>query len=860
MGLLERDGALADLTRLQAQSAGGGRIALVAGEAGAGKSSLAAEFTRSVRPRARVLWGACDPLLTPRALGPVHDIAKQAGGELRERLGDGDRGAIFDAVLDALDGPRQARRPVVVMEDLHWADEATLDLVAFLGRRLSLCRALLLLTYRDDELGPDHPLRGVLAGLPRGPVHRLTLPPLSAGAVAELAGLAGRDAAPVYAQTGGNPLLVTEVLAAAGSGVPATVRDLVLSRLHALSPAARDAAALVSVVPAHAEPALLAGHAAGVDECLAGGVLTATADGVAFRHELLRRAVEESLSPVRRAALHTGILARLDGDPGVDPARLVHHAHHAGLAAAVLRWAPVAARRAAALGANRQAVAHYETALRHAAGVPDEQRAGLLEAYATVAYLAGLNEEALRARQEALTVREAAGDTALTGENLRWVSRLSWWTGRTEQARAAGARAVDVLEPLGPGPQLAMAYSNLSQLRMLANDDTAVAWGERAIELARRSGDLDTEVHALVNVGSARLQRGDPAGGDELERAHRVAAAAGLDDHAVRALVNRAGIAVEWYELDVAQEVLDRVLAYAEARELGGYARHLLGYRGTVRLARGDWPGAENDASQGLAGPPQRGPFRCPAQVTLGLLWSRRGAPDSRGLLEAAAGSAYEAGELQFVGPVAAALAEHHWIAGDPRRALDEVRRGLPLAVRVGHPWLAGRLAYWQWRCGGPAVVDGIAEPYRLLIEGDVAGAAAEWERRGCEYAAAEALACGDDDEAGRALRVFDRLGAAATARRVRAELRRRGAPVPRGPRPATVADPAGLTARQREVLGLLADGLSDAEIAVRLSLSAKTVGHHVSAVLAKLGVPSRGQAAAIARRRSPKMGNPPHA
>jgi DNA-binding CsgD family transcriptional regulator len=221
-------------------------------------------------------------------------------------------------------------------------------------------------------------------------------------------------------------------------------------------------------------------------------------------------------------------------------------------------------------------------------------------------------------------------------------------------------------------------------------------------------------------------------------------------------------------------------------------------------------------------------------------------------LLEAA-GPAYEAGELQFVGPAAAALAEYHWIAGDPERAAAEARRAYPLALRAGHPWLAGQLASWLWRCGAPVGTEGVAEPYRLLMTGDVAGAAAQWGKRGCVYARAEALAYGDDDAAAEALRILDDLGATATARRVRAQLKSRGAPVPRAPRPATTADPAGLTARQREVLGLLAEGLSDAEIAARLSLSPKTVGHHVSAVLAKLGVPSRGQAAALARRPGPR-------
>src|SRR4051812_39429385 len=180
MDLLERGAALAALDHLLAECAGGGRMALVSGEAGAGKSTLMSAFAARVGARGRVLWGACDPLLTPRALGPLHDIAGQLGGELRQALDSGHRSGVFDALLSAIDGPRQRVRPILVLEDLHWADEATLDMVTFLGRRLALCRALVVLTYREDEIGLDHPLRTVLAGLPVMTTRRLTLPPLSA--------------------------------------------------------------------------------------------------------------------------------------------------------------------------------------------------------------------------------------------------------------------------------------------------------------------------------------------------------------------------------------------------------------------------------------------------------------------------------------------------------------------------------------------------------------------------------------------------------------------------------------------------------------------------------------------------------
>jgi DNA-binding CsgD family transcriptional regulator/tetratricopeptide (TPR) repeat protein len=852
MDLLERAQPLADLEKLLADCAGGGRIAIISGEAGAGKSALAVAFTGSLGARARVFWGACDPLLTPRALGPLHDIARRMGGALRDHLADGRRGDLFDALLEALDGPRQRARSVVVLEDLHWADEATLDMVAFLGRRLALCRALLVLTYRDDHIGPGHQLRTVLAGLPPASVRRLSPASLSPEAVAELAERAGRPATLVHEVTGGNPLLVTEVLAAAEPGVPATVRDLVLSRLATLSPPARAVAGLVSVVPSAAEAALLGAWAEAVDECLGRGVLTATDDGVAFRHELLRRAVEESLSPVRRAALHAEVLATLVTRPGVDPARIMHHAHHAGDATAVLQWAPVAARRATAVGAYRQAAAHYATVLPLATALPDPERAALLEAYSLAGYHSGLTGEALEARREALSLREATGEIERIGEDLRWVSRLSWWNGRTQDARVAAEQAVEVLETIPAGRQLAAAYSNLSQLHMLANEeDTAIVWGDRALALAGRLGDLDTEVHALVNVGSAAYQLGDPAGARALAQAHARAAAAGLHDHAARALVNLGGMAVEWAAYDDADDALERALQFTATHDLDGYERHLLGYRATLRLARGDWAGASADAEEAIAGPGQPGPSRGTAQVALGRLRSRRGEDGALPLLEAAAVRAYEAGELQFVAPVAAGLAEYHWLSGDPEKAAAAALRAWDLAVRIGQPWFLGELAFWLWRSGAPpAGPVELAPPYRLLIDGDWAPAAAVWAQRGATYARAEALSCGDAPAAAEALREFDRLGARRAARRLRADLRDRGLRVPRGPRPTTAADPTGLTVRQLEVLRLMADGLSNAEIADRLTVSAKTVDHHVSAVLGKLGVPRRGLAAAAAHRR----------
>ena len=465
MDLLERSSALGELGGLLAATAAGGRVVLLAGEAGIGKSALVKRFTERQSPASRFLLGACDPLLTPRALGPLHDIARQTGGRLAELLASGgSREAVFAAFLDELD--RGSRPRVVVVEDAQWADEATLDLLVFLGRRMERTRALLLVTYRDDELGAGHPFRGVLGALPQGVVRRLRLQPLSEAAVAELARRAGHPAAGLRALTGGNPLLVTEVLAAGDTGVPLTVRDLVLARFAALPAGAQEVVRLVAVVPTRAElwlveeavgPALSA-----LEAGVAAGLLVVGSEAVGFRHELLRQAVEGALSTLDRRELNRRVLEVLAGAPErqVDVARLVHHAREAGDTGAVLRYGPEAARQAAAVAAHREAVGHYRAVLPHAQRLPAPVRAELLEGYSVECYLSGLSPEAVSARQAAVELREAAGDREQVGEGLRWLSRLHWWDGNRQAAEAAAARAIAVLETMPPGHQLAMVYSN----------------------------------------------------------------------------------------------------------------------------------------------------------------------------------------------------------------------------------------------------------------------------------------------------------------------------------------------------------------------------------------------------------------
>jgi DNA-binding CsgD family transcriptional regulator/tetratricopeptide (TPR) repeat protein len=774
--MLERDGALA---QLEAAAEAGGRVVVVAGEAGIGKTTLVRRFAEG----RRLLWGACDDLTVPQPLGALRDLGVADGPALLDRLG------------------------ACVLEDCHWADEATLDVLAYVGRRIERCGGLLVLTFRDDELALDHPLRRVIASIPPADVVRIPLAPLSRAAVADLG---GDDA--LHEATGGNPFLVTEALA----GRRATVRDAVLARAARLSPDARRALELVSVVPARTELWLLGDLAAAVDECEEGGLLVVEGDAVRFRHELARRAYRESLSALRRIELNRRVLRALEAR-GEHPARLVHHAEAAQDHEALARHALVAAEEAVAMRSHREAVDLLSRALAHEELLAPEERAAAYETQSTEAYTDGRGALAVRARLAALELRRELGDRRAEGENLRWLSRLEWVTGRRAEAERAAEEAIAVLEPLGGSRELAMAYSNRSQLLMLAQrNEEAIAAGERAIELSR---DTETLVHAQTNVGTA-LMFSDPAAGRELlTRAGELAEAGGLAEHACRAFHNIASVDCDHRRFALAATEIEQALAVARRLEHPWFEADTLVLRALLDVATGDWARAllTIDALDDLPGISEAPAVRVVATIEL-----RRGGAQAPALVQRAWELAEPTGELQWIRPAAALRAEAAWLAGDDAGVDEATRDVYATALEHGSEWDVAELAAWRRRAG-------------LLDEPDDRDWGSPYER---------ALGLVDNGELLEALAILDRLGATATAGLVRRRLKATGASrIPRGPRPSTRAHPEGLSARQAEVLELLGDGLTNAEIARRLFLTPKTVEHHVGAILRKLRVNSRAEA-----------------
>ncbi|WP_280878764.1 ATP-binding protein [Streptomyces pseudovenezuelae] len=850
-GILERESELARLAAAARQAAAGaGSVALVFGEAGIGKSSLVKAMPDLLPAHARVLVGQCDDLATSRPLGPFRDLVGSVGAELARAVTDGgDRHRVYEALHAELAGtPHPA---VLVVEDVHWADEASLDALRFLVRRMERLPALLVLTYRDDELSRGHPLRHLLGQVSRAPrAHRLPLARLSLAAVRTLSAAGRLDPAQVYEVTSGNPFFVAEVVAAGGTGgVPPTVVDAVLARLRGLDPATVDALEQLAVVPSAVErplvDALLTDGVAALVAAEQRGLLAVEPERVAFRHELIRRAVADSLPAARRIDLNRNALAALVARPGSDTARIVHHAAQAGDQDAIARYGPDAARDAAGAGAHREAAAQLRLVLRRRQRYGPAELADLLERYAVESYTIADSAAAVAAQREAVALRRSLGDTLALGADLRWLSRIHWWAGDADEAQEAAREAVDVLEQAGDERLLALAVSNIAQLRMLSDRyPEAVAHAERAIVLARRTEDTAILSHALNNVGMARWRGGDPGGRKQVEESLDVALAAGEVEHACRSYANLIWTLLDNLQYAEADRLLPPAMELADRAEHFGFLTYLHVELAIRRLAAADWEEAERHAEFGMH---DFLPARCPALTVLARIRTRCGRPGADELLTEAQGIAVRTRELQRTGPVAAALAEAAWLRGD-NDAVVEAAAPVHAEARhlTGIPYGA-ELAYWLGKSGHPVPLDDDSQhPYALQARGRWREAASIWQAAGCpyEHAAAVAESPHPADKLA-ALAELDALGAEPLARVIRTELRRLGVRrIPRGPLAATRGNPAGLTDRQLQVMRLLAEGLTNSEIAARLVVSVRTVDNHVRAVLDKLDAPTRRHAA----------------
>ncbi len=841
MALLERSGPRAELDAVVGElRRGRGQVVLVHGEAGIGKSSLLTDFLRALPAGLRVLIGRCDDLLVPRPLGAILELWDGLPGR---RFEPSDHPGLQLAELVATEPT------ICVVEDVHWADEATLDVLTYLARRVRVLPLLLVLTFRDDELAAGHPLHRTLAAVPSSHCRRIGLARLSLDAVTALAG-SDADPEAVLRITGGNPFFVSEVLAAAGGQTPASVREAVLGRFARLGQAARTTAELVSVLPGRCEAWLIEACLGAAADTAAGevqGLLVADQDDIRFRHELARRVIEQSLTTQSRRRHNAAVLSALV-EAGAPEARLAHHAWQAGDAVALVQHGLRAAELAARTRAHREASDLYALVLGHQELLEASDRADAWDAYSTQAYAAGRNDTAGAARTRALELRRGLGDPRRLGETLRWLSRIRWTSGDREGAEAAGDEAIQILtgsDGATPGPELAMALSNQSQLAMLAQRDSeAIELGERAATIARMLGDTETLAEAEVNIGSALARADLDAGLAMLQSTAERAAVQGFDDPAGRAMINAAWNALDQHRLDQAGELVEVAIAFADERELSLFAAYLQVMRAMLALARADYPAARTAIE--LA--PDAHP--APATLVRAGIAVRCGDADASEVVEQGWRVALATAELQRIRPMACVRAEWAWLRADTTGVDAATADCYRLALRHGSGWDVGALAVWRSRAGLLDVLpDGLPEPYALELAGRTAEAAACWEALGEPHAQALVLLGSSSvDDVRAAMTIFDRTGASAGLPFARSRLRALGvATVPRGRGRRTRENPSGLTDRQLEVLRLVAAGMSTGAIAAQLVLSPKTVEHHVAAILSKLGVSSRADAARLA-------------
>jgi len=865
--LIEREGPLETLINAaHGVHEGIGAIALVSGDEGIGKTALLEQFNRELSGEHKIIWSGCEPLFTPRPFGPVYDFAISYSNKLLALLDQGASPAvIFAAFYEALE---QAREPIViVIEDAHWADHATLDLLKYLARRISFVNCLIVISFRDGEVDEEHPLRQALALIPAAHSIRLELQPLSKSGVEQLAPPAITDIEHLYKITAGNPFFVTELLATddtMSNSVPASVQEAINSRLVSLVPDERKFLETISIIPNAITPDLIAALIGIQGEtiamaCVARKLLVLSNKGrFRFRHELARLGTLARVSITEQSRLHGKMVRALEALPrNPDYGSLVQHSVGALDAKRVLKYTRKAADDAAALGAHREAASYLATALRFVDSASTEVAA---ELYETWAYEAGLalriDDEVIEARRHAITLWRALGRKEKIGENLRWLSRLHWYRGEAAQASHFADEAINILESTPPSSERATAYSLRSQLDML-NDrmDDAIRWGERALELEKEYPSLEVRVHALNNIGSALVLRGNQTGEGKLKQSLELALTHGLHEHAARAYTNLSDYAVRYRKLEFAEQIIADGIAFDTQFDLDSWTYYLIGIQALLRLEQGRLRDAETVSLGVLKLKQLTLLMRLPASIVLAKAQLRLGVAEYKETLRQSLDNSFATDEAQYIVPARFAAIEAAWLYCDENAAHEHLRFLIDLRPDTLDQWQLGELTAWINRFDFDLHVDfnaELPEPYRLELNGDCEAAAEQWISLGLPYNAAITLLQSPADRAPttfpKAYSILESIHAKTALSKLRRDAKAQGLhdslpKARRGPYKASRQHPLGLTNKEQEILGYILEGASNQQISERLSRSQRTIENHVSSILSKLNVNNRLEA-----------------
>jgi predicted ATPase/DNA-binding CsgD family transcriptional regulator len=855
MELLERDRFLTSLqTAFNNIEAGEGHCIFVSGEAGMGKTSLVKAFCKEQKGGCNIYQGSCDALFTPRPLAPLYDIIWQVNGEFWPNSHTIEvRSELFSGFFRELS--KQKEKTLIIFEDIHWADEATLDFIKFFARRIAQLRCLFILTYRDDEIHSHHPLRNVLGQLPPDSFTRMQLLPLSREAVKKLASEKGYSGEDVYSISGGNPFYVNEILSSYSLGVPDNINDSIISAFDRLDGKTRQIWELLSVIPDSFEVKYLEKfeplHAAALERCIESKILLVRDGRIFFKHELFRRTIEASLSPLKRVSLNKNILDMLQESfkQNQEIERIVHHAKNANEYELVAHYAPLAAKQAASVGAHIEASKLYLTAIEYYQGNNKDLLLQFFEAYAYECYLTNQIKEAIIYTSKSLELWMEKNDKEKIGNSMRFLSGLWWNEGNLEKADNFAKRAIEVLNDQPSSKAKAMAYGNISQLKMFADQPgECIYWGEKAIALAEELADKAILSYAMGNVGSAqvRIPAYRQKGLELLQQSLEIALQNSYHEHAARAYTKLGYNGIIIKDNELAKKSLDAGILYCEENNLNLWRIYVLTLKARFKLETGNWNEACAIADNIINNEDPAKMIKIFALTVLATIKMRRGdKEDIPVLLTEAKEKAFETMELQRIIRALAACLEYEWITGQRFIEKESLDSTIKMIEQMGNVYDNSEFAFWLLKARKQRLpLKEIYEGYEMNSPAKAQRAAALWKKSGCPYNEALALFEGSDDDKRKAITIVQGLGATAVYEKMKLEMRGSGIKsIPHGIRKTTRSNPALLTDRELDVLQLLNESLQNKEIATRLFISAKTVDHHISAILFKLEVNSRGKA-----------------